>query len=122
MPRLRSHDQGFVAAAPGDVHAVLRETGSYPEWWPGARAAVGGGVELPFIRRRVAMPERERDGVGVHLVFGSGSLEWYLEAFEEGTIVNALLEVESTDRRLSTMRGNVRRGLVGLKRKLEGRP
>lgn len=49
-----------------------------------------------------------------------GTLEWYLEPFQEGTIVNVLLDVEAgsgarrSERRLVRMRSSVRRALVGL--------
>lgn len=120
MARLRSHDQGFVAAAPGRVHAALRDPAGYPGWWPGT-AVRGGELELPLARHHAAVPERERDGLGLHLMFGGDSLEWYLEPFEEGTVVNAFLEVDGprSDRALLRMRGEIRRGLVGLKKKLE---
>ena len=55
----------------------------------------------------------------------NGTLEWYLEPFEEGTIVNALLDAELPGggaRRLRRIRAQIRRGLVGLKTALEGDP
>jgi hypothetical protein len=116
----RSHDQAFVAAPPVDVFALLAETGSYPRWWTGARMA-GDAVRLPLGRGAAAGAERERDGTGLFLVFGEGSLEWYLEAFDDGTIVNAFLEVPESGRGLLRMRRSLHGGLVGLKRLLEGR-
>lgn len=120
MPR--SHDQGFVGAAPARVYEVLADPSSYPTWWPGARAGPEG-VSLPLARRpRPAGPRQLRDDVGLHLVSEDRHLEWYLEPFDDGTIVNAFLEVAPgrwADRRLLRMRGAIRRGLVGLKRRLE---
>jgi hypothetical protein len=54
-----------------------------------------------------------------------GTLEWYLESFEEGTIVNSLMDLElqggrrRASRALRRMRSSVHLGLVGLKRHLE---
>ena len=120
MAGLRAHDQGFVAAPPGEVYRLVADPRTYPSWWPGCRAQ-GEGLSLPITRAAVRA-EREREGIGLHLVFGGESLEWYLESFEEGTIVNAFLDARSGwrgPRRLIRMRGSVRRGLVGLKKRLE---
>jgi hypothetical protein len=125
MTRTRSHDQAFVEALPGDVYAVLAETGSYPRWWAGASTS-GEALLLPLGRGAQAKAERERNGTGLHLVFGEESLEWYLEPFDDGTIVNAFLDVRGTERRtrrrLLRMRRSLHAGLVGLKRLLEARP
>jgi hypothetical protein len=124
MAALRSHDQGFVAASPDRVYELIAQPDTYPAWWAGSRPGADG-LSLP-VARRAARVERERDGVGLHLVFGEGSLEWYLEPFDDGTIVNAFLDVRATrpgrraSRGLLRMRGAVRRGLVGLKKELEG--
>lgn len=127
MVRLRSHDQGFVAAPPRRVYELLADPASYPGWWPGA-GADGGGVSLPLGRRpRAARPERERAEIGLYLMFGDESLEWYLEPFDDGTIVNAFLDVAPTgsarraSRRMLRMRAALRTALVGLKRRLEAR-
>ena len=103
---------------------MLAEPESYPTWWPRVRA-VTDGVLLPLGRRpRPATAERLRNEVGLHLVSPDGDLEWYLEPFDDGTIVNAFLDVEDVpgrrgERRLHRMRGSIRAGLVGLKRHLE---
>lgn len=123
MARLRSHDQGFVAATPDRVFRMVADPSKYPTWWPGAKAN-GSGLSLPIRRgsRRFAV-ERERDGIGLYLVSGGDSLEWYLEPFDEGTIVNVFLDVEGaagrSARRVLRMRGAIRTALVGLKRRLE---
>jgi uncharacterized protein YndB with AHSA1/START domain len=125
MRPLRSHDQGFVAVPPDQVYEVLANPVSYPEWWPGA-AATTEGVLLPFRRvRRAAVADRHRNRIGLHLVSPDEELEWYLEAFDDGTIVNAFLQIPGVgrraDRRIRRMRGAIRSGLVGLKRRLEVR-
>lgn len=124
--RLRSHDQGFVPAPPTTVYALISQPHSYPSWWPGATCDRdrGSALWLPLEpgRRKPASIERHRPGVGVFLSLPEhrGTLEWYLEPFQEGTIVNGLLEVESgsgagrSERRLVRMRSTVRRALVGL--------
>ena len=121
----RSHDQGFVAADPAQVYEVLADPRSYPAWWPGA-TATPEGVSLPLRRRpRPARPDRLRDHVGLHLVSEDQTLEWYLEPFDDGTIVNVFLELAGSapgsraPRRLLRMRSAVRQALVGLKRLFE---
>jgi uncharacterized protein YndB with AHSA1/START domain len=126
--RARSHDQGFVAAPPPDVYEILAHPASYARWWPNVAAADGTDpARLRLGGSRVsATPTRQRPGVGIFVELGpplDGTLEWYLEPFEEGTIVNALLDVElsgSGARRLRRVRAQIRRGLVGLKAALEG--
>jgi hypothetical protein len=123
MASLRSHDQGFVAAPPDRVYRLIARPDTYPSWWAGSKLTAEG-LSLP-VAGGVAKVERERNGVGLHLVYGERSLEWYLEPFDEGTIVNAFLDVPGrpgrrASRGLLRMRGAVRRGLVGLKKELEG--
>ncbi len=121
MATLRSHDQGFVAAPPQRVYGLIAGPDTYPSWWPSS-SVKGGDLSIP-LASRAARAERQRDGVGLHLVFGDQSLEWYLEPFDDGTIVNAFLEVPRSGRRaargLLRMRGSLRRALVGLKKQLE---
>ena len=126
MPSLRSHDQGFVPAPPAQVYEVLSDTRSYGSWWPGAQAT-HESVTLPLLRgHRAARADRLREDLGLHLVSEAHDLEWYLEPFDDGTIVNVFLEVSDSpsgrrgERRLLGMRSAVRRGLVGLKRRFEG--
>ena len=123
MASLRSHDQGFVAASPDRVYRLIARPDTYPSWWAGSKLT-REGLSLP-VAGGVAKVERERNGVGLHLVYGERSLEWYLEPFDEGTIVNAFLDVPGrpgrrASRGLLRMRRAVRRGLVGLKKELEG--
>ena len=129
--RLRGHDRAFIAAPPERVHAALADTSGYPRWWPGvARAGADGRVRLPLDRRgNEANPSGSRPGIGLWLELPAydGSLEWYLEPFEDGTIVNAFLDLDldlgpgRAARRLLRFRTSVRRGLFGLKRSLEAR-
>jgi uncharacterized protein YndB with AHSA1/START domain len=125
--RLRAHDQGFVGALPADVYRALDEPATYPEWWPGARVE-GTDVVLPVARGGPpATCDIRREGVGLFLRFGEDSLEWFLEPFDDGTIVNAFLDVDEpgsmrrSARRLLRGRHALRRGLVGLKKRLEDR-
>ena len=121
---MRSHDQGFVGAPPDQVYEVLAEPASYSTWWPGARRSEDG-VELPLMRgARLAVAERHRNQVGLYVVSPDEELEWYLEPFHDGTIVNVFLQVPDApgrrgERRLRRMRGSIRAGLVGLKLRLE---
>ena len=129
--RLRGHDRAFIAAPPDRVHDALADTAAYPRWWPGVvPTGTDGRVRLPLDRRgSEANPSGARAGIGLWLELPSydGSLEWYLEPFEDGTIVNAFLDVDlalaqrRAARRLLRFRTSVRRGLFGLKRALEGR-
>lgn len=125
--RTRAHDQGFVAAPPDAVYRSVAETGTYGSWWPDASDAGDGMVRLGLEPRRVteARPERHRRGIGLFLSLGrpyDGTLEWYLEPFDDGTIVNVFIDVNLTgpvSRRLQRVRSAIRRGLVGLKESLE---
>lgn len=128
--RTRSHDQGFVAAPAGDVYGAVADLGRYQAWWdsvhvdPGTPARISLEPRVPVPVRR----EGERQGTGLFLALGSpydGTLEWYLEPFDDGTIVNCFLDVDLAGgprrarRRLLRLRSSIRRGLVGLKRALE---
>jgi hypothetical protein len=128
-------DQGFVAAAPTRVYEALADPRSYPSWWPGARLEDRGPpadhasvLRLPGIPPLEVRAESARQGVGLVLRVGGryrGTLEWYLDPFEEGTIVNCLLAVDLRGsgalarRRLHRIRVAVHRGMVWLKRTLE---
>jgi uncharacterized protein YndB with AHSA1/START domain len=123
-------DQGFVAASPASVYRVLADVSSYPVWWPGVevrsseadvRLRLPGGPLVP------AAAEGHREGLGLILRLDaplSGTLEWYLEPFEEGTVVNAILHVDLPEgprrsaRRLRRIRVGIHRGLVALKEHL----
>lgn len=121
-----SFDQGFVAAPPAAVYPELADLARYERWWPrwSAGLHLGGRASL------AARAEGHRQDVGLILhIEGrvTGTLEWYLEPFEEGTIVYAILNLDvaagerRTARRLLRARSELRRALVALKRRLEAR-
>ena len=124
---VRAHDQGFVASDPGTVYGVLAEVGAYPAWWPGVNVTSEGPDLLLRLSGWPAVPvrpEAHRPGVGLFLRLGEpldGTLEWYLEPFQEGTIVNAILSVSlrggsgRASRRLRRLRRAIRAGLVALR-------
>lgn len=128
--RIRSHDQGFVAAPPTDVYRTVADLGRYPSWWDAVHVDPGDPATIA-LEPRVTAPVRrrqEREGTGLFLELGppyDGTLEWYLEPFEDGTIVNCLLDIELAGSRrrvrlrLWRLRARVRAGLVGIKRALE---
>ncbi len=128
--RLLAWDQGFVAAGPAGVYRALADPTAYPRWWPDATVEGSDGalvLRLHRVGTVRARPERHREHEGLFLVLDGdlgGTLEWYLEPFEEGTIVNCLLEVDvpggprAAERRLRRFRIAVHRGLVGLKAEL----
>jgi uncharacterized protein YndB with AHSA1/START domain len=129
VTEVHAHDQGFVAAPPERVYEVLADLTAYPHWWRAA-AAVDGEVRLRLSGRvpSSASAERRRPALGLYLRLGAptaGTLEWYLEPFEEGTVVNCLLDLDLRGRSrraqagLRRARSEVRRGLVALKRELE---
>ena len=127
---MRSHDQGFVAASPTAVYRAVSDVGRYPSWWPSIHVDPGDPATISLEPRVAVSVTRndERDGIGLSLALGppyEGTLEWYLEPFEEGTIVNCLLDVDlpagerRARRRLLRLRAEIHRGLVGMKRALE---
>lgn len=119
-------DQGFVPAAPKRVYARLADLDRYGEWWTGVNVRrAGDALELRFPRlggTRVRL-EGERPGTGMILRLAgprlAGSLEWYLEPFKEGTIVNAILDLEPGPRgharRVLRFRRVLRAGLIALR-------
>ncbi len=118
-------DQGFVQASPARVYRALADPSRYADWWPGMGR--GRGVRL-WGRSLAARAGTLREGVGLTLDLqgsATGTLEWYLEPFEDGTIVYAILNLDlpagrgRSRRRLLRARGSVRGGMVGLQRALE---
>lgn len=124
---MHAHDQGFLEAPPSAVYRTLEDVPRYGLWWPGIgvdtqgeeiRLVLGPGVS------GTARIEGRRQDVGLVVALGPparAKLEWYLEPFEEGTIVNAILHLDlparggRADRALRRTRASVRRGLVGLR-------
>jgi hypothetical protein len=101
-------DQGFVPAPEGRVYARLAGVERYGAWWPGHPEGLA--------------VESERPGAGLVLRLRDGVLEWYLEPFKDGTIVNAILDLgDAGRRRVMRVRSSLRRGMVSL-RALEEQP
>ena len=128
---VRSLDHGFVRAKPERVFEVLRDPAGYPAWWPGARALGDGRLALPGIPPSRVTAHGVRPGTGLFVRFrdglddasGGGHLEWYLEAFEEGTVVSCIADLRAPrpwrPRRVLRMRSGIRSAMVALKGMLE---
>jgi len=142
VSRTNTTDEFFIDAPPLRVYDALIDAGRMGEWWPGVRVSQRNGriaVRAPGFRRIAspvsfeARPDGQRPGEGVTWWLDRGELrgrgEWWLEAFKAGTIVHYYLDVERGDRggrrRMSSAvrrhRWAVRRGVNGLKDRLEGR-
>jgi hypothetical protein len=117
-----SVDTGFVAATPGRVFQVVADPAAYPRWWPGTLRAPAPGIGRAEYRLGVVRP-------GVELTVRlqgrrhGGRLQWYLEPFEEGTVVYGIVDLETdrrwTVRRQRGVRAGIRAALVALKELLE---
>jgi len=128
---VRTWDQGFVGAAPERVFEVLRDPAGYPAWWPGARRLGDGRLRLPGMPPATVAVDRVRPGVGLFVRLSraagpggrEGHLEWYLEPFEEGTMVNGITDLGAgrrwPSRRVLRVRSGVRSAMVALKEMLE---
>ncbi len=111
-----------MPAAPDRVYGALMDFQGYQRWWPGVAEWSGDRLSLRLDGRPSgAAPDRERPGVGMYLNLDPpGTLEWYLEAFEEGTVLSCFLDLElpggtgRAHRRLLRARARVRDGLTGL--------
>jgi uncharacterized protein YndB with AHSA1/START domain len=125
--RVASVDTGFVAAAPGRVFEVVADPAAYATWWPGARAESPSELRLPGIGRAGYRVREVRPGVELTLGLQGrrhvGRLQWYLEPFEEGTVVYGIVDLETdrrwTVRRQRGIRAGIRRAMVALKEMLE---
>jgi hypothetical protein len=127
---LDSVDQGFVAAPHVSVYGILADVQAYPVWWPGAEVRSSGEelrLRLPGGPLAPAVAGGHREGVGLILHLGppySGTLEWYLEPFEEGTVVNSILHVDlpggpgRSARRLLRLRAEIHRAMAALREHL----
>ncbi len=132
-PAVTVHDRGWVPASPDQVHRVLASVATYPSWWRAIR------MQEDISERHLALSvsalgdvsvsvEGDRPGVGLILqVSGDvhGVLEWFLEPFKEGTVVNVFLRLAERPRRWRrrerAYRAAVRDGLVSLRTVFEDR-
>ncbi len=123
---VRSLDHGFVRAEPERVFEVLRDPAGYPAWWPGAKALGDGRITLPGLPPVRLEPDGVRPGVGLFLRISGGGgdalrghLEWYVEAFEEGTTVTCIADLQARrrwpPRRVLRMRAGFRSAMVVLR-------
>jgi hypothetical protein len=128
---VRTVDQGFVAASPEQVFEVLREPAGYPAWWPGARSDGDGRLRLPGLPPATVATDGVRPGVGLFVRLDgrtrsgrrvTGHVEWYLEAFKEGTVVSGIANLDTgrpwSRRRVLRFRAGMRDGLVALRERL----
>jgi uncharacterized protein YndB with AHSA1/START domain len=115
-----------VPSPPGPVYRALADPSSYGMWWPGIRV-VGEGTAVRLRLDRgapaAAVPEGTRPDLGLFVRLGPpyrGTMEWFLEPFQDGTVVNCILDLDlaggwpGASRRLRRIRAAIRRGLVGL--------
>lgn len=123
-----SHDQGYVEVPAPLAYAALTDLQVYPRWWPDARWRGGLVLDLGGFKPLQAHADRFRENLGLVLTLegrAPGTLEWHLVPLEDGTIVNAILNMEGpggrrrSARRLLRARIRIHRGLVGLKHDLE---
>ena len=112
-----------MPAQPPAVYEVLADVAGYARWWPGTALEGDGRLHLPGATAVTVSTEGHRPGVGLFLRLGpplDGTLEWYLEPFEEGTVVNSILDIHlaargrSLRRRLRRLRSGIRAALVEL--------
>jgi hypothetical protein len=130
VTKVDSVDQGFVAAPHVSVYRVLADVRAYPVWWPGAEVRSSGEdlrFRLPGGPPAPTVAGGHREGVGLTLGLGppySGTLEWYLEPFEEGTVVNSIVHVDlpggprRAGRRLRRLRVEIHRAMAALREHL----
>jgi hypothetical protein len=127
---IRALDHGFVAAKRERVFEVLRDPTGYAGWWPGARSLGDGRLRVPGLPPVAVSADRVRLGTGLVVrVSGrrpggiDGHLEWYLETFEEGTVVSCITDLRAPrpwrPRRVLRLRSSVRSAMVALKGMLE---
>ena len=125
--RVAAIDQGFVLAAPGRVFELVCDPAGYPSWWPRVRTDGEGRLRLPELGSVAAAVDVVREGIELVVPVGGrrvrGHLQWYLEEFEEGTIVYGITDVQTTRRwsarRVLRHRTSMRRALVALKERME---
>jgi hypothetical protein len=116
------------------VYEVLAGPASYENWWPRMTCRMTGerGLEVilaGFGKLGVRVVRaRHPDSLVLALADDrtEATLEWLLQPFREGSIVNVLLGLQRARglnrRRELAYRSAVREGLVALKQRLEARP
>ena len=116
-------DQGYSTLRPGRVLTILADVEAYPRWWPEVRAPRPGRLRVPGIGEVDVRVDGLRPDVGLYLRLSGarleGHLEWYLEPFEEGTVVNCITNIRASGRwsprRTLRVRAAVRRAMVALR-------
>ncbi|MFL5800042.1 MAG: SRPBCC family protein [Actinomycetota bacterium] len=127
---IRALDHGFVAAKRERVFEVLGDPTGYAGWWPGTRSLGDGRLRIPGLPPAVVAADRVRPGTGLVVRISErrprgieGHLEWYLETFEEGTVVSCIADLRAPrpwrPRRVLRLRSGVRSAMVALKGMLE---
>jgi hypothetical protein len=127
---VRALDHGFVAAERERVFEVLRDPAGYPRWWPGTRSLGDGRLQIPGLPPAALSAEAVRPGTGLVVRVSDprprgvdGHLEWYLESFQEGTVVSCITDLRAPrpwrPRRVLRLRSGVRSAMVALKGMLE---
>ncbi|MDP9341160.1 MAG: hypothetical protein M3Q23_03415 [Actinomycetota bacterium] len=111
-----------MGSPPARVFEVLADPAGYPRWWPGAKQRPEGRLVLPGLGSVAVEATDVRPGVGLFVqVAGqgfSGHVEWFLEPYKEGTVVNGIVNVESAgrwrERRILAVRAGLRSAMVAL--------
>jgi uncharacterized protein YndB with AHSA1/START domain len=125
--RVAEVDRGFVPAPPDRVFELVRDPNGYPVWWPGVRAAGQGRLRFPELRSVSVATDAVREGIELLVRVegreGRGHLQWYLEAFKEGTIVFGITDVQTrkawSTRRVLRHRTSMRQALLAMKSRFE---
>jgi hypothetical protein len=112
---------------------MVTAVSTYASWWPGTRAAQDASngevaLTLPALGRLRVRAAGERPDVGIVLQLSGdahGVLEWYLEPFKEGTVINVFLRLSAMPRRWNrrglAYRSAIRDGLLSLRTLFEDR-
>ena len=127
---VRLLDHGFVAAKPERVFEVIRDPAGYASWWPGTRSLGDGRLRIPGLPAAALSADAVRPGTGLLVRISDprprgvdGHLEWYLESFQEGTMVSCITDLRARrpwrPRRVLRLRGGVRSAMVAMKGMLE---
>jgi uncharacterized protein YndB with AHSA1/START domain len=112
-----------VGSPPARVFEVLEDTAGYPRWWPGAKERPQDRLVLPGFGSVAARATEVRPGVGLFVRLEGrgfrGHVEWFLEPYKEGTVVNGIVNVEAgrrwRERRILAVRAGLRSAMVALR-------